>query len=60
VAIEPLLTVDELAALLRVSKASVWRWHREEGLPAVRPAGDLRFRSEDVATWIEGRKVASA
>ncbi len=44
-----LLTTKEVAALLRVSQATVARWVRLDQLPAIRlPSGQLRIRREDV------------
>lgn len=56
----PLLTVREVAELLRCSPATVWRLHRTQGLPGIRPASDLRFRQEDVEAWIESRRTPQA
>jgi excisionase family DNA binding protein len=44
-----LLTTKEVAALLRVSQATVARWVRLDQLPAIRlPSGQLRIRRQDV------------
>ena len=56
----PLLTVAQAAELLAVSRPTVYRLIREEGLPAVRPSGDLRFREEDIEQWVESRRVDRA
>lgn len=55
----PLLTVAEAAELLRVSKPSVYRAIRNGGLPAVRPAGDVRIRPDDLEAWLETRRVGA-
>jgi excisionase family DNA binding protein len=55
--VTPLLTVADVAELLRVSKPSIYRLVRDAGLPAVRPTGDIRFRPEDVEAWIESRRT---
>jgi excisionase family DNA binding protein len=55
-----LLTVREVADLLRISPSSVWRLHRTEGLPGVRPGRDLRFRLEDVEAWIASRATGAS
>lgn len=44
-----LFTTKEVAALLRVSQATVARWVRLDQLPAIRlPSGQLRIRKADV------------
>jgi excisionase family DNA binding protein len=53
----PLLTVAQAADLLAVSRPTIYRLVRSAGLPAVRPSGDLRFREEDIAQWLEDRRV---
>jgi len=50
------LTVDELAAKLRVAKSWVYSKTRETGpdaIPVIRLGKYRRFRFEDVMRWIE-------
>lgn len=55
---ESLLSVRDVAALLGVSRAQVYRYV-EAGLPCVRLSGRvLRFRSADVEGWVD--ELASA
>ena len=56
---DPLLTVAEAADYLRISKPSVYRLVRHQGLPCVRITSDIRFRPEDIETWLESRMAAS-
>ncbi|OEU86013.1 hypothetical protein DB35_10790 [Streptomyces abyssalis] len=47
------MTADELAAYLRMSVETVQRWARYGyGPPHVRCGRSLRWRREDVETWI--------
>jgi excisionase family DNA binding protein len=48
----PLLTVDDLAEYLAVSRWQVYRLV-QRGLPVVRVGERLRFRREDVDAFIE-------
>ena len=57
-----ILTVDEVAALLRISKRQVYELAkdhtrsdevREHPLPALRIGASVRFRKSDVEVWIE-------
>ena len=58
--IPDLLSVEELAGLLRVPISTIYYWRlRGEGPPPIRIGRYLRFDSADVARWIEGRKAAS-
>lgn len=58
---EPLLRPSEQARLLAISRATLLRLCRDEGLPAVLlSAGQhrriLRFRASEVSEWIRGRR----
>ena len=51
-----LLTAREVADLLSVSPETVLRWTRRGELPAIRlPSGALRFRENEIDTWLEER-----
>lgn len=53
---ERLLTVQDVAALLSVSRPTVYRYVAEQKLPNVRLSGGvLRFRECDIEHWVEGR-----
>jgi excisionase family DNA binding protein len=49
-AVEPLMTVDEVAAVLRMSKDWVYRHRRE--LKALKLGRELRFEPGDLRTWV--------
>jgi excisionase family DNA binding protein len=57
-----ILTVDEVAALLRMSRSQVYELAkarsrsgelREHPLPVLRIGSSVRFRKSDVEAWIE-------
>jgi len=50
---DPLLTADEVAALLRVTKAWVYAETRRGALPHVRLGRYVRFRESAVRDWVE-------
>ena len=43
-----LLTVDETAAYLKISKGTVWTWCRTGQLPAIKVGRQWRIRREDL------------
>lgn len=43
-----LLTVDETAAYLKISKGTVWTWCRAGQLPAIKVGRQWRIRREDL------------
>jgi excisionase family DNA binding protein len=53
---DDLLTIDEVIATLRVSRAAFYRWRRRgTGPEAVRlPGGAVRIRRAALAEWLAG------
>lgn len=49
-----LLTVADVAQMLRVSKAAVYRWAEDGRLRARKAGALLRFRAEDVEDFLRG------
>ncbi|MCR4330141.1 MAG: helix-turn-helix domain-containing protein [Candidatus Roizmanbacteria bacterium] len=49
-----LLTIDEVARLLRVSKITLKRWGKKGKLPAIRinSRGDRRYKKEEVLRFL--------
>ena len=54
-----LLTIDEVAAVLRVSKTSVYRLVERRELPFCRVGRSLRFTHDDIETYLQARRVES-
>ncbi len=53
-----LLNGKEAAQLLRCTAAALARWRRIGGGPAYVKVGRLvRYQIEDLASWVEGRRV---
>ena len=52
------LTVKEVAALLRVDEKTVYRLVKKRELPGFKVAGAWRFKSDDIESWIEKQKAA--
>jgi excisionase family DNA binding protein len=53
---QSLLTPDDVAAYLRVSKKSVYRLVSSDALPAVRIGGLLRFNRDAVRRYVETQR----
>lgn len=49
---EPLLTVREVSALLKVSRRTLERWEKAGKLTPVRIQGNVRYRTADVRDLI--------
>ncbi len=54
-ALPRLLTVAEVASLMRVSTMTVYRLIKSEQLPATRVGKSLRIRADDVERFLAGR-----
>ncbi len=50
---EPLMTVPEIAKLLRTSKMNIYRLIRRGELPAIRIGHKLRVRRSDLKSYLE-------
>jgi excisionase family DNA binding protein len=58
---EKLLTVEDLAAYLRLSTKTVYRMLRRGQLPCYRVANQWRFRKDTIDEWLErDNRVAEA
>ena len=55
----PLLTVAEVADVLRVSNMTVYRLIKAGDLPALRVGKNYRIRESDLATFLEEGAVAA-
>ena len=49
-----LITPDELAEILRISKASVYRLIDGRRLPFYKVGGSIRFKNKDIEEYLEG------
>jgi excisionase family DNA binding protein len=56
--VEPLLTVPEVAAWLRVRPSTVYTWVESGRLTCIRLSGRIRFVRNDILRWIEARREA--
>jgi excisionase family DNA binding protein len=52
------LTLEEVADYLRLSRKTVYRMARSGGLPAFKAANHWRVRRADLEGWIERRTLA--
>lgn len=54
--VEKLMTLEEVADFLRLSKDTVYRMASGGKLPASKVGSQWRFRREDVDQWLEKNK----
>ena len=54
-----MLTPDDLAGILRISKTSVYRLVERRRIPFFRVGGSLRFAKSDVLAYLNGNRIES-
>jgi excisionase family DNA binding protein len=54
------LTVRDLAELLRVDEKTIYRMAQRGELPGFKVSGSWRFEDADIRAWIESRKRMGA
>lgn len=54
---EEFLTVDEVAEYLKCSKATVYKYVREERIPSIRVSGRWRFRKSQIIQWLNSTRA---
>ncbi len=56
---DEILTLPEVARLLKVAEKTVYTMAQHKELPAFKVRGQWRFRREDIERWIEEQKKAA-
>lgn len=54
--LRPLLTLDEVAAILRLSPRTVWSYTADGSLPTIRLGRSVRVTPADLEEFTRGRK----
>jgi excisionase family DNA binding protein len=55
--IEPLLTIDEVCALLKIKPQAIYQLTYRGKIPHFKIANRLRFRLSEIVEWIDAHKV---
>jgi excisionase family DNA binding protein len=58
--IENLMTVKEVAALLRVSPQTLYKMLEQGSIPAVKIGSQWRFDRDQIKDWLKGRTAATS
>ncbi len=51
-----ILTVEEVADLLRIKPSTVYAWAAQKKIPSVKMFGALKFEEEEIIKWFEACK----
>jgi len=54
-----LMTINDLAGYVRVSRRAIYDWLKHNKIPALKLVGQWRFRKEKIDLWIEQQSHAS-
>ena len=56
VAIEPAMTVRDIATVLNVDEKTIYRLAQKGDLPGFKVSGSWRFQRPDLLAWIDAQK----
>ncbi len=51
---EGLMTIEDVAEYLKVTRRTIYEWVKHNKIPAVKLVGQWRFKKEKIDAWIEG------
>ena len=54
---ETLMTIDDLAVYLKVTKRTIYEWLKEKRIPAMKLVGQWRFKKEKIDAWLESQAM---
>jgi PTS system nitrogen regulatory IIA component len=53
-----ILTIEEVAAYLRLTPQTIYRWAQEKRIPAVKLGKEWRFRRSIIDDWLDAQILA--
>lgn len=56
---DPILTLPEVAVLLKVAEKTVYTMAQKGQIPAFKVRGQWRFKHDDIDAWIDEQKAAT-
>ncbi len=51
--VNELMTIDDLAAYLKVSRRTIYEWLKQNKIPALKIVGQWRFKRERIDAWMD-------
>jgi nitrogen PTS system EIIA component len=52
---DTLMTIDDLALYLKVTKRTIYDWLKHNKIPALKMVGQWRFKKDKIDLWLEER-----
>jgi excisionase family DNA binding protein len=56
--VNELMTIEDLAAYLKVSRRTIYEWLKLNKVPALKIVGQWRFKREKIDAWMEQQSQA--
>ncbi len=53
-----LMTIEELASYLKVTRRTIYDWLKNNKIPAVKLVGQWRFKKDKIDAWLETKSYA--
>lgn len=53
-----LMTIDDLANYLKVSRRTIYEWLKNNKIPAVKIVGQWRFKREKIDAWLDNKSIS--
>ena len=50
-----LMTIEDLASYLRVTRRTIYEWLKHNKIPAVKLVGQWRFKRDKIDAWLENK-----
>jgi excisionase family DNA binding protein len=50
-----LMTIEDVAVYLRVTRRTIYDWLKHDKIPAVKLVGQWRFKKDKIDAWIENQ-----
>jgi len=48
-----LMTIEDLATYLKVTRRTIYEWLKKNRIPAVKVVGQWRFKKDKIDKWLE-------
>jgi excisionase family DNA binding protein len=52
-----LMTIEELAHYLKVTRRTIYEWLKQNKIPAIKLVGQWRFKKDKIDAWLEDRSL---
>jgi excisionase family DNA binding protein len=54
-----LMTIEDLAGYLKVTRRTIYDWLKHNKIPAVKLVGQWRFKKDKIDAWLDNKSQSS-